>query len=182
MRLDWVVNEDTYGRDGLIGVPAGNIAAAPLTYAPFLWQTEMFSAAVVRTRAAFPEGEKQFVKAVVGHIGYNPGAWSAGSSMEFMLRIVKKPQDFSTAGAITDAAYNPMDWAYSNERFAWQSYVFDAFQAGTEHRTWLTVRANVNQWLEPDEALYLVYANTGAATTVSVNFRPFLRTLMRADS
>jgi len=181
MSLDWVVNEDTYGREALIAVPNGTVSAAPLTYAPFLWQEEMYAAAIVRTRAAFPEGEKQFVKAVVGHIGVQMTSWLAGNSQHAMLRIVKKPQSFTTAGAIVDSSYNPLDWAYSNERFAWQELLHDQFTAGTAVRTLVRVRATVNQWLEPDEALYMVYANeSGGANTIT--FRPYLRTLMRAGA
>jgi len=184
MKLDWVVNEDTYGREATVTVPNGNTAAAPLTYAPFLWQTEMFAAAIVRTRAAFPEGEKQFVKAVVGHIGVNTSTWAVGNRFECMLRIVKKPMDFATAGAIVDTGYDPCDWVYSNERFAWQRYLYAFFTAGSGAAQSLVVpvRATVNQWLEPDEGLYLVYANTGSNTNVSLTFHPFLRTLMRAES
>lgn len=179
MSLDWVVNEDTYGRDAVISVPSGTRAAAPLTYAPFLWQTEMYAAAIVRTRAAFPEGEKQFVKAVVGHVGMATSTWAAGNAILAGLRIVKKPQDFASAAAITDAGYDPLDWAYSNERFAWQEVLHDTFTAGTATRSIVRVRATVNQWLEPDEALYLVYSNESGQTLL---FRPYLRTLMRAAS
>jgi len=182
MKLDWVVNEDTYGREALIGVPVGSVLAAPLTYAPFIWQTEMYQAPIVRSRSAFPEGEKQFVKAVVGHMRWSTSTWALGNAYECMLRIVKKPQSFATAGAIVDTGYDPTDWAYSNERFVWQALLFDVFTAGTEQRSSMMVRATVNQWLEPDEALYMVYANTGPNSNIAVTFCPYLRTLMKAES
>lgn len=182
MRLDWVVNEDTYGRDAQITVPIGTVSAAPLTYAPFIWQTEMFAAAIVRTRAAFPEGERQFVKSVVGYINFNTSAWAAGSAMDCMLRIVKKPQEFGSAGAVVDSNYSATDWAYANERFAWQKSLYDLYQPGTEYRNQVYVKATVNQYLEPDEALFLVYSNDGPGAGVALTFRPWLRTLMRAES
>lgn len=179
MKLDWVVNEDTYGREAVITVPDTGVQAAPLTYAPFIFLEEMYAAAIVRGRSAFPEGEKQFVKAVVGQIGFTMSSWALGNSVNLMLRIVKKPQSFQTAGAIVDTGYSPFDWAHANERFAWQQLVFDVFSSANGYRNVINVRATVNQWLEPDEALYFVYANESGGNN-SVTFRPYLRTLMKS--
>lgn len=179
MKLDWVVNEDTYGRNAAIVVNGGNAAAAPLTYPRFVNQVNINLGGVLRLGGAFPDGEKQFVKAVVGTIHWQPSVWAAGTILDFTLRITKKPFDAITGGAIVDAAYDLQDEAFANERFAWQFRERDNFIAGTETSKGCRVRATVNQWLEPDEALYLFYQND---ITSNITFFPMLRTLMKAEA
>lgn len=181
MRLDWVVNEDSYGSDSIIAVPNANIAAVPLTYPRFMVAQLLLGPGLNRTGAAFPEGEKQFVKAVVGQVSMAQSFWNAGSSIDLMMRITKKPMDTATAGAITDAGYSLNDYTFANERFAWQRRYFDTFTAGTAVASNFTVRATVNQWLEPDEALYFMFENQ-SGTGQTLQFRMYLRTLMKADS
>jgi len=181
MQLDWVCNEDTYGLLAVSSVPNGTISMFPLTYPRFVVNELITGAALGRLGSAFPEGEKQYVKAVRGHIGLAMSSWAAGNSMNLFFRIVKKTMDTGTGGAITDGAYALDDVAFANERFAWQDYIFDTFTAGTATKSMVRVKATVNQWLEPDEALYLAVQNESGASN-SVQVRLLLRTLMKAES
>jgi len=180
MTLDWVVNEDTYGLDGLITLPQNTIAAAPLTYPRRMVEQLLWGPAATRTGSAFPEGEKQFVKAVRGYILLTPPTFAIGNMMRCHFRITKKPMDSASAGAITDASYTigaigSADFA--NERFAWQTCLTGTDQDIIQ----VHVNANVNQWLEPDEALYLFIENL-SNWAVTLTFVPYLRTLMKAES
>lgn len=179
MLLDWVVNEDTYGSQAVITVAAGGIAAAPLTYPQTFRIETIDQGGNLRAGAAFPEGSRQFVKAVVGQITWNISVWAAGSTLDCIFRIVKKPFDAITGAAITDAIYALNDDRFANERFAWQRVIHDTFTAGTAFGTTCHVKATVNQWLEPDEALFLIYENLNVSG--SIVFVPYLRTLMKAD-
>lgn len=186
MRLDWVVNEDTYGILATNTVPVNTIAAVPLTYPRFMFDELMGGPGISRRGGAFPDGKKQFCKAVVGHVCLSTPTWAIGSTLVWHFRIVKKPMDFLTAAAITDPAYSIADDIFANERFVWQEIMYDSFTFGQPIRTTLRVRASVNQWLEPDEALWFVIdLATGAApfvNTARLDYRPYLRTLMKADS
>jgi len=182
MRLDWVVNEDSYGREASASIPAANIASFPLTYPRFLVAQVVSPVGTFdRTGGAFPEGEKQYVKAVVGMCGWNMSSWAVGNACRIIMRIVKKPMEFATAGSLTDANYDLNDSNFANERFAWQHVVDDSFNDANGYRSFVNIRATVNQWLEPDEALFLMVQNeSGGGNTIT--FRPMLRTLMKADS
>jgi len=182
MKLDWVVNEDTYGREAAISLPAGQRAALPLTYPRFTVSQLIGGTAVLdRTGGAFPEGERQYVKAVVGMCGWNMSSWAVGNACRIIMRIVKKPMEWATALAIVDTNYDLNDSDWANERFAWQHVVDDVFGSANGYGTQVRVKANVRQYLEPDEALYLIVQNeSGGGNTVS--FRPMLRTLMKAEA
>jgi len=180
MKLDWVVNEDTYGTLSANNIPNGTISAFPLTYPRSVVNESITQAPLTRYGSAFPEGEKQFVRAVVGWVEWSPGTWAAGSVIRMIMRITKKPMDIATGAAITDAGYSLGADNFANERFAWQRGVNDSFVAGTETRSLMTVNAKVNQWLEPDEALYFMWQNLSGVTQ-TVASRLYLRTLMRAD-
>lgn len=180
-RLDWVVNEDTYGVGAIIAVAPGDLAAAPLTYPQFATQAVITTASAIRWRSAYPEGEKQFVKAVRGHIFMNVSTWAAGSIIDTTLRIVKKPFDTASGAAIAEASYDLQIAEYANERFAWQEAYYDSFTGGAPFKTVFRVKATVNQWLEPDEALFLMFQNDSSSTN-TLSYRPILRTLMRAAS
>jgi len=179
MKLDWVVNEDTYGVNSANNVPSGTIVAQPLTYPRFLVAEAITAAPLTRWGSAFPEGEKQFVRAVRGHITYSPDGWALGSNMNMLLRITKKPMDLATGAAVVDPLYNLFDESFANERFSWQHHIYDVAIGGLEKRTIVNVHCTVNQWLEPDEAMFVVMDNIGNTRIDTVCF---LRTLMRADS
>jgi len=101
--------------------------------------------------------------------------------MLLFFRIIKAPMDTGTGAMIADPLYNLDDDQFANERFPWQEVVFDTFTAGTATRSLIRVKATVNQWLEPNEALFfLTQNNSGGSNTMQI--RPWLRTLMRADS
>lgn len=181
MDLDWVVNEDTYGPDGVIGLPPSTIAAAPLTYPRRMVEQLLWGPGAARDGAAFPEGEKQFVKAVVGFIQVTPPTFAVGNVLRLYFRITKKPMDTQTAGAITDGAYTIGQagaYSFANERFAWQRGLIGVDNDILQ----VPVKATVNQWLEPDEALFIFYENNSSGLTGTITMTPFLRTLMKAES
>jgi len=186
MKLDWVVNEDTYGIAGYITVPVGSQAAVPLTYPRFMVGEELLGLGINRGGHAWPEGEKQFVKAVRGSVQCSTSGWAAGGGIFWRFRIVKKPIDFVSGGAIVDNNYDLVNDTFANERFAWEETVTDAFQFGSPIKTQVRVRATVNQWLEPDESLFLIMEVPATIGDFGSNARlaalPLLRTLMRADS
>lgn len=176
-RLDWVVNEDCYG-SSLAAQPA-SIFAVPLVY-PKAWMTYDSTFGPTIPGYAFPDAGRQKVVAVVGDILYNPGTWAAGSVVRMIYRIVKKPMDFNTGDAIADATYTLFDSAYANERFVWQNVTYDTFVLGATQRERIHVRAKVNQWLEPDEGLYLMVDNeSGVSQTINHQF--FLRSLLEVN-
>lgn len=181
MSLDWVVNEDTYGTDATIALGPGTIAAAPLTYPRRMVEQLLWGPGLTRDGAAFPEGEKQFVKAVVGWIWVTPPTFAVGNVLRLAWRITKKPMDTQTGGAITDAAYTIIQSgssSFANERFAWQNGLI-----GVDNDILMVrVRATVNQWLEPDEALFIFYENNSSGLTGAISQTPYLRTLMKAEA
>lgn len=180
-KLDWVVNADTYGlSDSLIAVPNGITVARPLTFPKMLQAMPLWDGSNVGGSAYPTDGDRQFVKAVSGHLYWRPSSWVAGQNMTMFFRIVKKPMDFTTLDAIVDSLYSLTDADYANERFAWQLINDEAFNTGANFVGTVRVKATVNQWLEPDEALYLVCQMEGQGVS-QVLVSPFLRTLMRVD-
>jgi len=181
MALDWVVNEDTYGANASISVPANGIGAAPLTFPKFMQYVNIGLPAAFTARggAAWPDGEKQFVKAVMGEIIIIPSSWAIGTVLSGAIRIVKKPMDTATAGMIADPLYGLQAWEFANERFSWQTVLENRFTDAGMYTQKVRVKATVNQWLEPDESLWVVYESFNS---LSIVFLPYLRTLMKADS
>lgn len=180
-KLDWVVNEDTYGVSSAVAIPPTGIAALPLTYPRMMVGEELMGLPVTRGGHAWPEGEKQFVKAVRGQLFWANSQWGMGAILNLAFRIVKKPIDWASAAAITDATYTLSIDTYANERFAWEFKVMDAFTGGEAMRNSLVVKATVNQWLEPDEALFIFMENNSSFTN-NTTVTSYLRTLMLADS
>jgi len=178
MKYDWVVNEETYNaaQVPLAGALVPN--AFPLTFPKMQQAMPIWGLGGANIGGnAFPtDGDRQYVKAVSGYVYWRPSAWIAGNSMTLFLRIVKKPMDLNTGDAIVDALYDLNTADFANERFAWQFVHDEAFNTGSNFRGNLRVQATVNQWLEPDEGLYLIAAaNSGSMT---INLVMFLRTLM----
>ncbi len=178
MKLDWVVNDECYGTTAY-AIPNGSIIGIPLTFSRHVMTEDTFAAGTV-PGTSFPQGKRQFVKAVKGVMNFFVSQWAVGSTVDVMYRIAKKPQDLVSTGAITDPAYNLFLARFANERFAWQHSHYDTFTAGTLYKTQINVHAAVNQWLEPDEALFMFIHNvSGAAQTLRL--ASYLRTLMKAD-
>lgn len=184
--LDWVVNEETYGQLAGGTIPVGGLGMFPLTYPKFLVEEQLGPAGpFIRSAAAFPEQRKgQTVKAVRGHVTLQTDTWAVGGRMHWIFRIVKKPIDFSTLGAIVDGIYALEDPQFANERFVWQEIVYDAFVAGTTTRSLLRVNCKCNVRLEPDEALFFAVENNNVGSFPSntrIDQQMYLRTLMVAD-
>lgn len=182
MSLDWVVNNLTYGASATITLPNNTIGVAPLTIPRRqIQQADVLGAPPGPfSGAAFPEGEKQFVKAVRGTILLPPQSFAVGTSITIGMRIQKFRMDLGTGGAIFDASYsilNASSYHFANERWPWQ---FITRQSDNDISAF-NVKATVNQWLEPDEALYICIEQASSLTTTLV-FGLYLRTLMRADS
>lgn len=177
MTLDWVVNADSYGRVPLNITPAGGPGAVPLTYPKMMLANPIWGGGNIGGNAMPTDGDRQFVKAVSGHIYWRPSSWVAGNSLTFWARVVKKPMDLTTGAAIADALYALNDDDYANERFAWQYVNDEAFNTGNNFASTLRVKATVNQWLEPDEALYMMVQMDGVGVA-SLNVWFYLRTLM----
>ena len=179
MKLDWVVNEDTYGPSGNFTLPNTTIAAAPLTIPrrQILQADALGAPPGPWTGAAFPEGEKQFVKAVRGHVLLTPPTFALGNVVTIGMRIQKFKMDLASGGAILDASYsilNITSFHFANERWPWQ----EIYRTVDNDIAGFRVKATVNQWLEPDEALYFLIENQSNFTATLV-FTPYLRTLMR---
>lgn len=179
-RYDWVVNDQSYSRFANNIGGAGTVFAFPLTL-PAMQQTMPivgFGGADAGG-FAFPQSQdRQFVKAVSGHMYYTPSGWAAGNSMTLWLRIVKKPMDWVTGDAIADSLYALDEAQFANERFVWQHIRNEAFNTGANFADNIRVKASVNQYLEPDEALFMI-ASAMTAGGISINLTLFLRTLMR---
>lgn len=176
MVMDWVVNDDTYSITP-VAVPNGDIVALPLVYPRHVLQ----EATTWNSPGgyAFPDAGRQFVKAVRGQVVVIPGTWAVGSSFRMMMRIVKKPMDFTTGEAVADALYDLYAAAFANERFCWQHLKNEFYNLGNAWEV-MTVRATVNQWLEPDEGLYFIAHNQSGITQTLV-LNTFLRTLVSAE-
>lgn len=179
MKYDWVVNEETYDRSPTNIGGAGIPFAFPLTFPKMQQQMPIWGLGGANIGgSAFPtDGDRQFVKAVSGHLFWSPSGWAAGNGFTVWYRIVKKPMDLNTGDAIVDALYDLQDADFANERFSWQYVHNEAFNTGSNYQGNLRVKATVNQWLEPDEALYLIAQCQGVGG-VTCNLFRFLRTLM----
>lgn len=179
-QFDWVVNELTYGRSSLQTVPDGVVAAFPLTIPAMQLTEDLFGFGGLAVGGqAFPQRQdRQFVKAVSGYINWEPSSWVAGTRFETIIRIVKKPMDANTGDAIADALYSLYEATYANERFAWQHRAFEPFNTGSNFQNIVRVKATINQYLEPDEALYVI-VESQALGIPNVNWTFFLRTLLR---
>jgi len=176
MQLDWVVNDDTYSNSP-VSVGNGGIIAVPLVYPRFVLQ----EATVWNSPGAyaFPDAGRQFVKAVRGHFALVPGTWAAGSTFRCIARITKKPMDLATGDAVADALYSLDNAAFANERYAWQEFYSEQFAMGGSAEV-KRVKATVNQWLEPDEGLYIIFHNFSGITQ-TLNMQMFLRSLVGAE-
>lgn len=179
MKYDWVCNEETYARTFRALPPGVAPAAFPLTFPKMQQAMPIWGLGGADIGGnAFPtDGDRQFVKAVSGHIYWRPSGWAAGNNMTVWFRIVKKPMDLNTGDAIADALYDLTSADFANERFAWQYAHDEAFNTGSNFAGNLRVKATVNQWLEPDEALYFIGAYA-AAGGITVSVAMLLRTLM----
>lgn len=175
MKYDWVVNDSTYGNVSIVA--NAGVAAFPLTYPQMQLVADINTGGAVGGYAYPETRQKQFVKAVSGWMTYEPSSWVAGVRSHWLARIVKKPMDYTTGDAIADALYSLFSAVYANERFAWQHCQFEPFNTGSNFANLVRVRATVNQWLEPDEALYMVFEsdNLGVSNN-TIQF--YLRTLM----
>lgn len=180
VKYDWVVNDRTYGRTSVTTVPNGTVAAFPLTYPKMQQSQPLWSGSNVGGSAFPTDGDRQYVKAVSGTVTWTPNAWIAGVRMDHLMRIVKKPMDFTTEDAIADALYDLYDADYANERFSWQHHAFEPFNSGSNFPDLVRVKATVNQWLEPDEALFII-VESDMVGIASLTYRFYLRTLMRVD-
>lgn len=179
-KMDWVVNATTYGRSSVATVPNLDVAAFPLTYPKMMLALPTWAAINIGGNAMPTDGDRQFVKAVSGFVTHLPNAWVAGTRLQINMRIVKKPMDITTQEAIADGLYSLGDADYANERFAWQDIKFEAFNTGANFADRTRVVCNVNQWLEPDEALFLI-VEPDCIGIASITFAFYLRTLMRVD-
>jgi len=188
VQYDWVMNEDTYGIEASNSVPVAGIIAVPLTYPRFMFEDTFAGfAPATRVQTAFPEqAGRQFVKKVRGEILIRTASWVSGDTLNVTARIVKKPMDFYTGAMVSEPGYDLFEDYFANERFVWQTCIYDTFVAGTTERSKVYVNAPCNQTLEPNEALWLVFdsLNVGGFPfdcNVRMDYLPMLRTLMRAD-
>lgn len=109
-----------------------------------------------------------------------PPTFAVGNVITLGFRIQKFKMDLASGGAILDASYGILGataFHYANERWPWQ----EIYRAVDNDITVWRVKATVNQWLEPDEALYFLIQNDSNFAFTAV-MTPYLRTLMRADS
>lgn len=177
--VDWVVNDSTYG--GAVSVANAGLVALPLTIPQMQQDIATMGIGGGGPTTSFgwnyPEPNARLrVKAVMGHFAMLPSVWAAGSSFTWLARIVKKPMDLATGAAIADALYSLAASEYANERFSWQRYARQRWDMGSAGET-VTVKANVNTSLEPDEALWFIFENiSGITQTITVT--TFLRTLV----
>lgn len=177
--VDWVVNDATYG--GSIAVANTGLVALPLTIPQMQQDIATLGIGGGGPTTAFgwnfPEPNARLrVKAVMGHFTTVPSVWAVGSAYRWLARIVKKPMDLATGTAIADALYSLADSEYANERFSWQTMRLQRFDLGAAGET-VSVRANVNQSLEPDEALWFIFENISGVTQ-TITLQTYLRTLV----
>lgn len=177
MVLDWVVNDDTYSTSN-ITIGNTQTAALPLVYPRYVLQE--VTAWNSPGSYAFPDAGRQFVKAVRGVVVTLPSSWAVGSTFRMMMRIVKKPMDFITGEAIVDSTYSLFNAGHANERFVWQHLKNEYYNFGNawEHTR---IHATVNQWLEPEEGLYLIMENQSGFTQNLVN-TVFCRSLVGSEA
>lgn len=180
-KVDWVVNDETYG--SVISLP--NAAQVLLVLALPRFVTNYRDVNNINNIPGyqFPEQENgQVAYAVRGSMSINPGTWAAGTVLRLMLRLVKKPLDYNNVAmqAIVDPAYSLFTPEFANERFLWQHYLRESFNFGSPFFEIVPIAWKGVCKLEPDEGLFLAVENqSGITQTVVLN--PFLRTLMRAD-
>jgi len=180
-QVDWVVNGDTYGAQ-YSGLAANSILTLPLTYSDSFRTADLgdlgAGPVAITQWTAYTEGSKQKTLAVRGDIGITPSAWTAGTAIRLMFRIVPLPMDVTTGGAVVETIYSLDNYISANEEYCWQYLVYDSFTAGTATQTKVRVNASARRTLKDNEALYLVVDNLPGSSTLSIH--TFLRTLCQA--
>lgn len=177
--MDWVVNDYTYGQDG--NLPNASQVALPLTIPQFMETTTNIAQTTLIPRYALPEQSGgQVAYAVRGHYEISPTTWAVGSAYRLMMRLVVKQTEYNAVvNAIEDPNYSLFAAAYANERLLWQRLHFEQFGGGDYGEVFQLDWKGLAR-IKEDEALFL-YIENQSGITQTVRFRPYLRTLMRAN-
>lgn len=162
----------------------GTPVYTPVTY-PWQQKQDVSLGTFSGTSAvAWPEhGEMQVVRAVRGTMIFQPDTWTLGTRYKLTCRLVVRPMDEATDGAIIDPVEAPQDYFFANEKFLWQWGPFlKTFSTSNDMEVFnIAVKWKGYRRLEKNEAVYMWIA-LGNQTNVTMRFETYLRALMDVPS